>query len=44
MTEWKKDMLMDHFDEPAEASPSKAKLSKHTTMKGTAKVCSLQAM
>jgi len=44
LTEWKKDILMDHLDEDGEeeaedteSPPAKPKMSKHTTMKGTAK-------
>ena len=46
LTEWKKPLLMVQDDqspsEEEDAGPSKSKkpkLSKHTTMKGTAKVC-----
>jgi hypothetical protein len=40
LTDWKKPYLMDHCAEPEEETapaPSKPKMSKHTTMKGTAK-------
>ena len=45
LTEWKKPELMTHFDggeeeeEEEEVEAKKPKLSKYTTMKGTAKVC-----
>ena len=47
MTDWKKPYLMDHYDDEEEEeqpAPSntkggkKAKMAKHSTMKGTAKV------
>ena len=39
LTEWKKPYLMPPGEEEEEEAPaSKPKLSKHTTMKGTAKV------
>ena len=45
LTEWKKPYLADHLESKNESAPApakgkgKAKLAKHTTMKGTAKVC-----
>ena len=41
LTEWKKPYLADHFeteDVKSNSSGAKPKMSKHTTMKGTAKV------
>ena len=40
LTEWKKPYLMAEGEEEEEApTPKKPKLAKHSTMKGTAKVC-----
>ena len=44
LTEWKKPYLMGEgeAEEEEEPTPKKLKLAKHSTMKGTAKVCTYE--